>query len=174
MYLHCLSTTSFLDINYSLTFGMGRPIMMLESGPADCCMLCLVITMPYCIFHGHADTVDEFLIYRTMATYSFSFKCMHLGWKHCCHLAFVSHTVWTFQVLRWQVPDSWLTSCQTWFLSDAENTKGMSPLRKKGGGPNPLEVLSPQQGLIYNVGGAVNTLTQTGTACALVLLVSIH
>ena len=33
-------------------------------------------------------------------------------------------------------------------------------------------VLSPQRDLIYNVGGAVNTLTQTGTPCALVLLVN--
>ena len=33
-------------------------------------------------------------------------------------------------------------------------------------------LLSPQQDLMYNVGG-VNTLTQTGTACALVLLVSV-
>ena len=32
-------------------------------------------------------------------------------------------------------------------------------------------MLSPQRDLKYNVGGAVNTLTQTGTACALVLLV---
>ena len=35
------------------------------------------------------------------------------------------------------------------------------------------QVLSPQWDLIYNVGGAVNTLTQMGTACALVLLVNI-
>ena len=34
-------------------------------------------------------------------------------------------------------------------------------------------MLSPQRDLIYNVGGAVNTLTQTGTACALVLLVNV-
>ena len=34
-------------------------------------------------------------------------------------------------------------------------------------------VLSPQRDLIYNVGGAVNTLMQTGTACALVLLVNV-
>ena len=34
-------------------------------------------------------------------------------------------------------------------------------------------VLSLQQDLIYNVGGAVNTLMQMGTACALVLLVNI-
>ena len=34
-------------------------------------------------------------------------------------------------------------------------------------------VLSPQRDLMYNVGGAINTLTQTGTACALVLLVNV-
>ena len=34
-------------------------------------------------------------------------------------------------------------------------------------------MLSPQRDLMYNVGGAVNTLTQTGTACALVLLVNV-
>ena len=34
-------------------------------------------------------------------------------------------------------------------------------------------MLSPQWDLIYNVGVAVNTLMQTGTACALVLLVNV-
>ena len=34
-------------------------------------------------------------------------------------------------------------------------------------------VLSPQRDLRYNVGGAVNTLTQTGTTSALVLLVNV-
>ena len=34
-------------------------------------------------------------------------------------------------------------------------------------------LLSPQRDLMYNVGGAVNTLTQMGTACALVLLVNV-
>ena len=34
-------------------------------------------------------------------------------------------------------------------------------------------MLSPQQDLIYNVGGAVNTLTQTDTTRALVLLVNV-
>ena len=34
-------------------------------------------------------------------------------------------------------------------------------------------LLSPQRDLMYNVGGAVNTLMQTGTACALVLLVNV-
>ena len=33
--------------------------------------------------------------------------------------------------------------------------------------PVPHILLSPQQDLMYNMGGAVNTLTQTGTACAL-------
>ena len=36
-----------------------------------------------------------------------------------------------------------------------------------------VSMLSLQRDLIYNVGGAVNTLTQTGTACALVLLVNV-
>ena len=35
------------------------------------------------------------------------------------------------------------------------------------------QLLSLQQDLIYNVGGAVNTLMQTGTPCALVLLVNV-
>ena len=34
-------------------------------------------------------------------------------------------------------------------------------------------VLSPQWDLRYNMGGAVNTLTQMGTTCALVLLVNV-
>ena len=34
-------------------------------------------------------------------------------------------------------------------------------------------MLSPQQDLMYNMRGAVNTLTQTGTACVLVLLVNV-
>ena len=34
-------------------------------------------------------------------------------------------------------------------------------------------VLSPQLDLRYNVGGAINNLTQTGTTCALVLLVNV-
>ena len=34
-------------------------------------------------------------------------------------------------------------------------------------------VLSPQRDLMYNVGETVNTLTQMGTACALVLLVNV-
>ena len=34
-------------------------------------------------------------------------------------------------------------------------------------------VLSPQLNLMNNVGGAVNTLTQMGTTCALVLLVNV-
>ena len=34
-------------------------------------------------------------------------------------------------------------------------------------------MLSPQRDLRYNVGGAINTLTQTGTTCALVLLVNV-
>ena len=34
-------------------------------------------------------------------------------------------------------------------------------------------MLSPQQNLMYNVGGAVNTLMQMDTACALVLLVNV-
>ena len=34
-------------------------------------------------------------------------------------------------------------------------------------------MLGPQRDLRYNVGGAINTLTQTGTACALVLLVNV-
>ena len=34
-------------------------------------------------------------------------------------------------------------------------------------------VLSLQRDLMYNVGGAVNTLMQMGTACALVLLVNV-
>ena len=34
-------------------------------------------------------------------------------------------------------------------------------------------VLSLQRDLKYNMGGAINTLTQTGTTCALVLLVNV-
>ena len=36
-----------------------------------------------------------------------------------------------------------------------------------------VTLLSPQCDLIYNVGGAVDTLMQTGTLCALVLLVNV-
>ena len=43
----------------------------------------------------------------------------------------------------------------------------------RGGGPADENLLSPQRDLKYNVGGAVSTLTQTGTACALVLLVNV-
>ena len=37
----------------------------------------------------------------------------------------------------------------------------------------PIRMLSPQRDLRYNVGGSVNTLTQMGTTCALVLLVNV-
>ena len=55
--------------------------------------------------------------------------------------------------------------------SRAAHHKEMKQQKRPEGQEDRL--LSSQRDLMYNVGGAVNTLMQTGTACALVLLVNV-